>query len=245
MHISEISWVFIFLLPIIAFLYSSVGHGGASGYLALMALFSFSPNDMKPTALLLNIFVSGISFWFFKKNSFFKWKLFLPFSLGSIPAAFIGGYLSINSILYKKTLGILLIFAILRMLGFFGKSISNNEIKFGLGVLIGICTGFFSGMIGIGGGIILSPLILLLGWGSVKEAAATSALFIFVNSTSGMIGYVINNGDIPQFAFYLIFLAIIGGFVGAYYGSSKISSVKLTYLLAFVLVIASIKLMLV
>lgn len=243
---ADVLFLFFVILSVVAFLYASVGHGGASGYLALMALFAFPSIVMKPTALLLNIFVSGISFWFFKKNNHFKWNLFYPFALTSIPMAFVGGYISINANLYKQILGVFLAFAILKMLNVFGKeksSIKENNIS--LSLVIGASIGLFSGMIGIGGGIILSPVIILLGWGNMKQAAAVSALFIFVNSISGIIGFYSKGGIIPNEAWYFIPIAIIGGSLGALYGSQKFNGFVLKYVLAGVLTIAAVKLFLI
>ncbi|QDO93890.1 sulfite exporter TauE/SafE family protein [Formosa sediminum] len=235
--------IFAVILVCISFLYASVGHGGASGYLALMALFTFPIAIIKPTALLLNIFVSGISFWYFKKNKHFKWNLFYPFAITSIPAAFIGGYLTINTTLYKQILGAFLIIAVLRILGVFGKEQTTlKSVNLPLALVIGCGIGLFSGMIGIGGGIILSPIILLLAWGTTKESAAVSALFIFVNSLSGIVGFLLKNDSFPTESFYLIPFALVGGTLGAIYGSQKFSNVKLTYMLSLVLVLASIKL---
>ncbi|MFB9054327.1 sulfite exporter TauE/SafE family protein [Formosa undariae] len=235
--------VFALILVCISFLYASVGHGGASGYLALMALFSFPILVIKPTALLLNIFVSGISFWYFKKNKHFNWNLFYPFAITSIPAAFLGGYFTINTTLYKQILGVFLVIAVLRILGVFGKEQYHKKaVQIPLALLIGCGIGLFSGMIGIGGGIILSPIILLLAWGTTKESAAVSALFIFVNSIAGIIGFLLKHESFPTESFYLIPFALIGGTAGAYYGSQKFSNVKLTYMLSFVLILASFKL---
>lgn len=235
--------LFLLLLPMVAFLYAGVGHGGASGYLALMALFVFPPEMMKPTALLLNIFVAGISFLAFYKRGHFNFKLFIPFALGSIPAAFIGGYLSIDAFLYKKILAVLLLFSILRLLGFLGKEKKSlSAINPWIAVCLGLVIGLFSGLIGIGGGIILSPVILLMGWAKMKETAAVSALFIFVNSASGMTGYMINGSELYSQSFILVAIALIGGLIGAYFGSSKFNNMQLRYLLATVLLLASVKL---
>tara|TARA_R110002096_G_scaffold413811_1_gene614732 strand:+ start:6985 stop:7731 length:747 start_codon:yes stop_codon:yes gene_type:complete len=237
---------FFIVLALVAFMYASVGHGGASGYLALMALFSLPILVMKPSALLLNIFVSGISFWFFKKNKHFEWELFYPFAMASIPAAFIGGYIEINPGLYKQILAVFLIVAILRMLNVFGKiPIKIREPRLWLSLVIGFSIGLFSGMIGIGGGIILSPILILLGIATMKQAAAVSALFIFVNSIAGIIGFTVKGGEIPLDAFYLLPVVIIGGSIGAIFGSGKFNSKTLTNLLAVVLVIASVKLFLI
>lgn len=239
----ELSIVFLVLLFIAAFFYASVGHGGASGYLALMALFSFAPETMRPTALVLNIFVSGMAFYQFYRNGFFKWNMFWPFAVASMPAAFIGGLISVDQQIYKRILGVLLLFAIARFMGF-----GTNEGKtpkkqlLSLSLLIGALIGLFSGLIGIGGGIILSPVILLLGWANLKQTAALSALFIFVNSCSGLIGLVSQGVQFNTFMWTMLLVAFCGGTLGSYFGANKFSSQKLKYALSFVLLIASAKL---
>jgi uncharacterized membrane protein YfcA len=239
----ENMWLFLGLLPIIAFLYASVGHGGASGYLALMAIFSFAPETMKPTALLLNIFVAGIAFYHYYKAGHFNLRLFIPFAISSIPLAFIGGTIEVDASLYKKILAVLLIFAILKMLTLFGKeSAAIKKVKTWQGLLVGGIIGFFSGLIGIGGGIILTPVILLLHWGKMKEAAAVSALFIWANSASGLIGQLTGGFSLSAESFILVGIAIVGGFFGSYFGSRRINNQLLRYILAFVLTIASVKL---
>jgi uncharacterized protein len=240
---TENIYLFLLILPIVSFLYSSVGHGGASGYLALMALFSFAPETMKPTALLLNIFVAGISFYYYFKGGYFNKKLFLSFAITSIPLAFIGGTIEIDASIYKKILAILLVFAILKMLNVFGKESEHiKEVKLWQGLLVGGIIGFFSGLIGIGGGIILTPLILLLHWGNMKEAAAVSALFIWVNSAAGLVGQVSSGIQIEIESFILVVIALIGGVLGGYFGSKKWNDTILRYMLAFVLIIACVKL---
>lgn len=236
--------LFYILLFLVAFLYSSVGHGGASGYLALMAIFSFSPEIMKPTALLLNLFVSLTSFIQFYRGKHFNWKIFLPFAIGSIPMAFFGGLKTPNEDLYKKILGILLIIPIVRFLFF--ANIKVEEIKksnFILSVLIGVIIGFLSGLIGIGGGIILSPVLLLLKWADMKQTAAISALFIFVNSMSGFIAQIIKGIDFSADMYAYVAIAFVGGLCGAYFGSLKFKQNILQYLLALVLIVASYKLL--
>jgi len=236
--------LFYILLFIVAFLYSSVGHGGASGYLALMAIFSFTPEIMKPTALLLNLFVSLTSFIQFYRGKHFKWQIFLPFALGSVPMAFLGGLKTPNVDIYKKILGILLIIPIVRFLFF--ANIKVEEIKksnFILSVLIGVIIGFLSGLIGIGGGIILSPVILLLKWADMKQTAAISALFIFVNSLSGFTAQLIKGINFSADMYAYVGVAFIGGLCGAYFGSLKLNQNFLKYLLAIVLIIASYKLL--
>jgi uncharacterized membrane protein YfcA len=241
--IMETHGLFLALLPLVAFLYAAVGHGGASGYLALMALFEFAPDEMKSTGLLLNLFVAAISFYHFWRSGYFKGKLFLVFAVGSIPLSFLGGMLEVDVRTYKIILGGLLIFAILKMLGLFGKE--SKEIK-NVGWIAGISTGaaigFFSGLIGIGGGIILSPIILLFKWGQMKEAAAVSALFIWVNSAAGMAGQFNAGIQVNIDIWIFVGFAVIGGFAGSWVGSKKMNNQTLRYLLAFVLVLASVKL---
>jgi uncharacterized protein len=240
---TENIFLFLGILPIVAFLYASVGHGGASGYLALMALFSFAPETMKPTALLLNLFVAGIAFYYYYKEGFFNKKLFLYFAIASIPLAYIGGTIEIDASIYKKILAILLVFVILKMLNVFGKESDNiKDVKLWQGLIVGGIIGFFSGLIGIGGGIILTPIILLLHWGKMKEAAAVSALFIWVNSAAGLIGQLNSGVTIGSDSFLLVAIAIIGGILGGYFGSKKINNQSLKHILAFVLIIAGVKL---
>ena len=232
---TENIYIFLLILPIVSFLYASVGHGGASGYLALMALFSFVPETMKPTALLLNLFVAGVSFYYYYKAGHFNKRLFLVFALASIPLAYIGGTITIDASIYKKILAVLLIFAILKMLNVFGKESDNTtSVKIWQGLITGGLIGFFSGLIGIGGGIILTPLILLFHWGNMKEAAAVSALFIWVNSAAGLIGQLQSGITVVPAAFLLVAIALIGG----------IQNKGLRYILAFVLLIACAKLIL-
>lgn len=242
----ETHWFFLAILPVVAFLYAAVGHGGASGYLALMALFEFTPDVMKPTGLLLNLFVAAISFYHFWRAGYFNGKLFLVFAIGSIPLSFVGGMLEVDVKTYKIILGVLLIFAILKMLGVFGKESEDiKKVGWTEGMVTGGAIGFFSGLIGIGGGIILSPVILLFKWGTVKEAAAVSALFIWVNSASGMAGQLKTGIDLSADAWLFVGLALIGGFFGGFVGSKKMNNKALRYMLVFVLVLASVKLLLV
>ncbi len=235
--------LFIIILIIIAYLYSSVGHGGASGYLALMAIFSFDPSVMKSTALTLNLFVAGVAFINYYRGGYFRWRLLLPFAIASMPMAFLGAMVEINPKAYKIILAVFLLIAVARMLFFKGyKSQDSRNPSFMLSVLIGVLLGFFSGMIGIGGGIILTPLLLLLHWANVKEAAAASALFIFLNSGAGLLGVAQSGISYSPEILTFIICGLIGGLIGSYSGSFRYSSVLLRYLLAIVLVAASAKL---
>lgn len=236
--------LFFLLLFMVAFLYSSVGHGGASGYLALMALFSYAPETMRPTALLLNIFVATTGFIQYYRGGHFRWSLFWPFVVSSIPASFVGGLIVMDAHLYKIVLGILLLFSVVRLGGLkFDDNAPLKKQELLLSVLIGAVIGIFSGMIGIGGGIILSPLILLLHWGNMKQTAAVSALFILVNSISGMAGIVTKGVHFSHDMVWMIVVAFLGGLLGSYLGSMKVGSVLLRRTLALVLLVASLKLL--
>ncbi len=235
------------LVLIVAFLYSSVGHGGASGYLALMAFFSFSPDVSRPTALILNIFVSFIAFIQYYRSGNFKLNLFWPFAVTSVPAAFIGGLITVDADIYKKILAVLLLFSVIKLVGFnfispkaAQKNLKSQNLI--LSLLIGLVIGIFSGMIGIGGGIILSPLILLMHWGDIKQTAAVSSLFIFVNSLAAMAGVFSTGFEYNNEMGYMIVMALIGGMAGSYYGALRFKSKLLGNILAIVLVIASLKL---
>lgn len=236
--------LFYLLLFFVAFLYSSVGHGGASGYLALMALFSIAPEVMKPTALLLNLFVSLTAFIQYYRGGHFKWKIFWPFAISSIPAAYVGGLLIVEAGIYKKILGILLLVPIVRFLFFANIKVENlKRANPYLSVLIGAAIGFLSGLIGIGGGIILSPVLLLLKWADMKQAAAISALFIFVNSLSGLAGQLRKGIHFSPDMYAYVAVAFAGGICGAYFGSLKLNQTILKYLLAIVLMVAAYKLL--
>ena len=224
-----------------AFLYASVGHGGASGYLAVMALFAIAPPVMKQTALLLNLGVSLMSFIAFYRQGYFKWTLFWPFALGSIPAAYLGARIPLADSTYKQILGACLFLAVIRMVITLNES-EPRKLNLGMGVLAGAAIGVLSGMIGIGGGIILSPLLLLFRWANLKEVAAVSALFIFVNSVSGLAGLKTWIPlDQSQMLYWLV-ASLVGGFLGARWGAGIASNMKVKWILALVLVIASLKL---
>ena len=238
--------IFLFygLLFLVAFLYASVGHGGASGYLALMAIFAVAPTVMKPTALMLNLFVSLTSFIQFYRGKHFKWKVFLPLALASVPLAFAGGLLSLDGRIYKQILGVFLLIPVCRFLFFPNIAVENlRKSNVLISVIIGAAIGFLSGLIGIGGGIILSPILLLLRWTDQKQTAAISALFIFVNSLSGLAGQLSTGIQFSPDMIAYVVIAFCGGLCGAYLGALKLNQQILKYVLAVVLLLASYKLL--
>ncbi|HMS33222.1 MAG TPA: sulfite exporter TauE/SafE family protein [Ignavibacteria bacterium] len=235
------------LVFLIAALYSSVGHGGASGYLALMSLLGISSVYMRSSALILNLFVSAIAFYQFYRAGYFKWKLFYIFAAASIPMAFIGAKINLDPAWYNRILGLFLIIAALRLTGIFNFNNSDKikELPVSAGLLIGAVLGLLSGMIGIGGGILLSPVILLFGWGDIKETAAVSALFIFVNSLSGLLGLGILQLNLSSSFIWWIISAAAGGVLGSLWGSRFAKSIILKNVLAIVILFAAFKLILI
>ena len=230
---------------IVAFLYASVGHGGASGYLAVMALLGFSSGVMKPTALLLNVMVSLIAFVSFYRAKHFRQKLLWPLIAASIPFAFIGSIIPVSELLYKKILGIVLLLSIIRLVMDSSEKPLSPGPKWHVLFIIGALIGLVSGMIGMGGGILLSPILLLMGWSNQKQTAAISSIFIFLNSAAGIVGQMKSGFNLSPQIITIIAVVLIGGTLGAYMGAAKLKSKNMKYILASVLVLAAIKLIIV
>lgn len=240
----DVSVAFLLCLFAVGFVYASVGHGGASGYLAAMALFGVAPALMKPSALLLNLFVSTVSFIQFYRAGYFRWDKFWPFAVASVPLAFVGALIPLSDTVYRQLLAICLLLVIVRLLWTVrGRDEKEpRPVPLVAGLLSGGLIGLLSGMIGIGGGIILSPLMLLFRWARLKEVAATSALFIFVNSLSGLFG-LLSKGYSPDPSLYgWIGAAFAGGLLGGYFGSHRFNVPTLRYLLALGVSVACVKL---
>ncbi len=228
---------------LIAFLYSSVGHAGASGYIATMTLFGLAPTVIRPTALVLNILVASIGTFQFWRAGYFSWKLFWPFALLSIPAAYVGGYLQPSASVLRVLIGAVLLFSAARLV--FRRSDPPQTVAPSRPVAIstGAGLGFLSGLTGTGGGIFLTPLLLFCEWAHIRQAAAVSALFIWVNSIAGLVGYFTKVRSIPSLGLILAAAAIIGGIVGSHLGSRRFAVRMISFLLASVLLIAGMKLL--
>jgi len=227
---------------VIAFLYSSVGHAGASGYIAIMSLLSVAPEAIKPTALTLNILVASIGAWQFWRAGHFSWRLFWPFALLSVPLAFVGGYVNLPTHLFKVLLGIILLYSAAHFLLRAPPEHEPREPSRTVALATGGGIGFLSGLTGTGGGIFLTPLMLLMHWARTKNAAAVSAFFILLNSIAGLLGNFTSTRQFPTFALVLVAAAAVGGSLGSYFGSRRFDPAVIKKLLAIVLTIAGTKL---
>src|SRR6184192_2643359 len=237
--------IFLFLaVGVIAFLYSSVRHAGAAGYIAIMTLGGIAPAIIRPTALVLNILVASIGALQFWRAGHFDWKLFWPFALLSVPAAYFGGYLQPSASVLKILIGLVLLFSAVRLIfrRFDPPAVISPSPSTAIGVGAGI--GFLSGLTGTGGGIFLTPLLLFCRWAHIRQAAAVSALFIWVNSIAGLVGYFTKVHSIPSLGLTLAAAAIIGGVIGSHLGSRRFAVRVISVFLATVLLIAEIKLVL-
>lgn len=230
---------------IVAALYSSVGHGGASGYLAVMAFLNVAPGITRPTALVLNLFVASITFVQFYWAGHFSWRIFWPFAVASIPSAFIGGMVQLPTNVYKIVLGIVLLLAALRLAWKLGFDKETKAPNVAACLAMGAVIGLLSGLVGVGGGIFLTPILLLMSWAETKTAAGVSALFILVNSISGLAGNYQQVSVLPSDVWLWIVAAAAGGILGSTLGAKKFDSLMLRRVLALVLVFAGVKLILV
>lgn len=240
---NELGW----LVPaffVIALLYASVGHGGASGYLAALSFVALRPDEMATTALTLNLFVAGTSFVSYARAGHFHWKLTWPFLMASGPCAVLGGAMRVSAKVYSWLLALAFVFAALRLVKEFHipQAPKARPPSLAVALPVGGGIGWLSGVVGIGGGIFLSPLLLLLGWAGPKQTAAASAGFIVVNSAAGLIGRLTREGIHYGFLWPLLIAAFAGGLLGARLGANHFSGRTLRRVLAVVLVVAAIKL---
>ena len=228
---------------IAAVLYSSIGHGGASAYLAAMALFGVAPETMRPASLTLNIFVATIAAVQYYRAGCFSWSIFWPFALSSVPAAFLGGWLTLPTSAYRVVVGAVLQVAAVRLVW---KPVADtsNPVPLAAALVCGAAIGFLSGLTGTGGGIFLSPLLLVMGWAETKQSSGVSAAFILVNSIAGIIGLLTKPVTFPPMLPYWIVAAVLGGLIGSELGRRRLTNPTLRRLLAVVLVIAGVKLIL-
>jgi uncharacterized membrane protein YfcA len=235
-----------FLFFLIAFIYSSVGHGGASGYLAILALTGYLTQQLVPVVLMLNILVSSTAFYYYSKEGYFRWSLFWPFAMGSIPAAFLGGWLQLEADIFYILVGIVLLLMASIILIRVIYNISFDEIKkvnISAALISGGGIGLLSGLIGVGGGIFLTPFMLFMKWGKIRQIAAVSALFILVNSISGLIGHALTTDILWAGALQLALPVLFGGIIGSLMGVKTKRPNLIKLMLAIVLTVAGIKML--
>lgn len=236
--------ILIVLVFLASALYAAVGHAGASGDIAAMGLVGIPAASMKPIALILNVFVATIATYKFHRSGYFSWSLFWPFAITSVPAAFMGGRISLPSQIYRPVVGFVLLYAAYRLVG---SSIKHSGPEFTTrppllaAILWGAGIGLLSGLTGVGGGIFLSPLLLLAGWAETRQSAGVSAAFILVNSIAGLAGNLSVVHEPPMLVLWLIPAAALGGVVGSYFGSQRFNPSTLRLLLAVALVVAAVK----
>ncbi len=232
------------LIFVVALLYSTVGHAGASGYLAVMALFGMAPLVMKPTALVLNILVALIGTIRFYRAGFFSWRTFWPFAVASIPASYIGGSLTLPDFFYKIIVGVVLLYSAARLF-FSAATADTKKTKLApvwIALLLGAAIGLLSGLTGVGGGIFLSPVLLLMHWAKAKETSAVAVTFILVNSIAGLLGHVSAISYLPNNITFWAPAALVGGWIGTELGTRVLPVVGVRRWLSVVLLLAGLKL---
>ena len=228
-----------------AFGYAAVGHGGASAYIAAMALAGVAPAEMRPVALLLNVLVSCLGTWKFQRAGHFRWRLFWPFAAVSIPMAYLGGAITLPGQAYKVLVGLVLLYAAWQLWLSGKRGTEMREVReppLGWAMAIGAVMGLLAGLTGVGGGIFLSPLLLMLGWAGTKQTSAVAAPFILVNSLAGLAAvFVAKSTALPAYAWALAPAVVVGGWLGAEYGSRRFANPMVRRVLAVVLALAGAK----
>lgn len=228
---------------VVALLYSSVGHAGASGYIAVMSLLSLAPETIKPTALALNILVASVTALQFWRAGHFRWRLFWPFALTAVPMAYLGGSLALPARVFSVLLGAVLLYSAWRFMFEPAVAKQARPLRRPVALASGAGIGLLSGLTGTGGGIFLTPLLLVMGWAQPKNAAAVSALFILMNSASGLAGNFASTRQLPSEIGVLLLVVLAGGLLGSWLGARRLPAQGIKRLLAVVLVIAGLKLL--
>lgn len=233
------------LLFLAAAIYTAVGHGGASGYLASMSFYAIAPETMRPAALVLNIVAAAPTTWRFVSAGHFDSRLFLPLAVGSVPFAVWGSQFTLPDRVFRVLIAVALFAAAVRLAWpTRTDGTPQRRMPAVLGVLIGAAIGFLAGLTGIGGGVYLSPIILLAGWAGPKSSAGVSAAFILVNSIAGLSGRLAVVPELPREVWLWAGIVLCGGLLGSTLGSRYFSSRVIRQLLAIVLAVAAVKMML-
>jgi uncharacterized membrane protein YfcA len=241
-------WILGILIALAAALYSSVGHAGASGYLAAMALFGLAPEVMRPTALALNILVALLATYRYTRAGQNDWRLLLPFVVTSVPAAFIGGAIHIPPTLYRPLVGVILLFSAFHLVRTGrhaeSKDVAVHKPPLAAALASGAALGLLSGLTGTGGGIFLSPLVLFMGWAGTRATSGIAAGFILLNSIAGLLGTTVSIGMLPEALPLWAVAALAGGLIGTHLGTRALPLPGVRYALGLVLVVAGAKMIL-
>ncbi len=227
-----------------AALYSSVGHGGASAYIALMTFAGLAPSEVRPAALVLNIIVAGLGALRYVRAGRFDWEVFWPFAITAIPAAFFAGRIELAPTLYRPLLAFALAMAALRYLIWPQTDAAKHTVRPHLGIALGAgaALGALAGLTGIGGGVYLAPLLVYAGWSDPKRATGIAALFIVVNSLAGLAGRLSSLASLPAYLPWLIFGVVVGALAGTTLSLAKLDKRGVLRALGVVLGIAAVAL---
>jgi len=235
-----------FLFFIVALLYSTVGFGGGSSYLALLVLAGLSYTIIPQTALACNLVVSAGGVWHFSRAGYVDLRRMAPLLVFSIPMAYIGGRIDLSREVFMVLLGVSLLAAGARLLvpGWQRplRSVSRRE-EMVIGGAMGAGLGLLSGMVGIGGGIFLAPLLLVMGWANAKQAAATAAVFILMNSAAGLAGQVSKGMFVSDTILPLVVAVWLGGQIGSRLGAFRLPMLRVRQLLASLIIFVSLRLL--
>lgn len=241
----EMDLLLALLFFLVAALYAAVGQGGGSGYLAAMGLVGLSPLAMKPTALVLNVLVAAIGTWKYYRAGHFALRLFWPFAITSIPFAFLGGRLLLPGSAYQRVVGLILLYAAFRLVRDNNRETTTpHRLPIIWPLFAGGAIGFLSGLVGVGGGIFLGPLLLLAGWATTRTTMSITAAFVLVNSAAGLLGYLTAAGAFPSALPWWLIVAGVGGWLGAEIGSRRLDPRMLNRLLALVLIVGGVRMLL-
>ena len=242
MNTAYLPWICLAVLAV-SFLYSSVGQAGASGYIAVLAWFSVTPTTIKPMVLALTVLVACLGTFQFWRAGHFRWSLFWPLALASIPCSFAGGYLDLPPRVLAVVLGLLLLYSAAWLLVRPPPEGTMRTPGWAVLLLVGSTLGWVAGLTGTGGGILLAPVLIVMRWAPTKTAAAVSAGFILTNAVAGLLGNVVNTRQLPFVTLPLALAAVAGGALGSYLGSRRFSALVVKRLLSVVLASAGLKLL--
>ena len=240
---NEIILAFFFFL--VAALYGAVGLGGGSGYLAVMGLAGVPPEIMRPTALTLNILVASIGTWKYVRAGHFSARIFWPIAAASIPFAFLGGRLTLPAEIYRPIVGVVLLYASFRLWRSTTQSQTSPQViktlPIWIALIAGAVIGLVAGLVGMGGGIFLGPLLLLAGWADTRQAMGITAAFVLVNSLAGLAGRLFSIPELPPSILFWLLVVGFGGWLGAEFGSKRLNPQILRRLLALILAAGAIR----